>query len=127
MLINDFFNISSFKESAENVLIAEIILNPEHKIYKGHFPGNPVVPGVVSVQIINEVLSEHLSIKLMTSKAKSIKFTSMISPKINPILNISINYLKTEDENYKVNAQITFEETVFLKFNGTFSEIKSNL
>ncbi len=121
MLINDFFNISSFKESTENELIAEIKLNPDHKIYDGHFPGNPVVPGVVSVQMINEVLSEHLGIKLMTSKARSIKFTSMINPKTNPNLTFKIKYIKTEEESFKVNAQITFEDIVFLKFNGIFS------
>lgn len=120
MLLNDFFKLSSLKENTEGELIAEIDLNPDHQIYNGHFPGNPVVPGVVSVQMINEVLSEHLGIKLMTSKARSIKFTSMISPKLNPILNFSIKYSKTEEENFKVNAQITFEEIVFLKFNGFF-------
>ena len=27
-------------------------LNPEHPVYEGHFPGNPVVPGVCQVQMI---------------------------------------------------------------------------
>ena len=123
MLLNDFFKISTLKNITDSELIAEIKLNPDHKIYKGHFPGNPVVPGVASIQIINEVLSEHLKIQLMTSKAQNIKFTSMINPKINPILFIKIKYSETEDDNFKVFAQITFEETVFLKFKGTFSEI----
>ena len=123
MLLNDFFKISTLKNITDSELIAEIKLNPDHKIYKGHFPGNPVVPGVASIQIINEVLSEHLKIQLMTSKAQNIKFTSMINPKINPILFIKIKYAETEDDNFKVFAQITFEEIVFLKFKGTFSEI----
>ena len=124
MLLNDFFKISSLKENIEGELIAEIKLNPDHKIYEGHFPENPVVPGVVSTQMINEVLSDYLKIKLMTSKARSIKFTSMISPKINPKLTFKIKFSKTEEEDFKVNAQITFEGTVFLKFNGTFSVFK---
>ena len=128
MLLNDFFKITTLKNATECELIAEIELNPNHKIYKGHFPGNPVVPGVVSVQMINEILSEHLKIKLMTSKARSIKFTSMINPKANPNLIFKINYSVTEDKNYKVIAQIFFEETVFLKFNGILSyEFSSSL
>ena len=127
MLLNDFFKILSLKNITESELTADIKLNPGHKIYKGHFPGNPIVPGVVSVQIINEVLSEKLRIKLMTSKAKSIKFTSMINPNINPNLSLNIKYSETKEEDFKVIAQINFKETIFLKFNGTFSAEKSNL
>jgi len=122
MLLNDFYNIISLSKNTDESIFAHIELNPKHQIYKGHFPGNPVVPGVVSVQMINELLSEHLKIKLLTSEARSIKFTSMINPKINPFLNIKIKYLKTEKGKYQVNAQISYEETIFLKFNGIFTE-----
>ncbi len=121
MLFNDLYKILKINKTTDNELIAEIKINTGHKIFDGHFPNNPVVPGIVSVQIINEILSQHLDKKLMTSKARSIKFPAMINPNITPKLLIKINYSPTEKDNYKINAQIYFKETVFLKFNGTFT------
>lgn len=118
MLIDDFYIIKELKVLSENEIFAEIKLNPEHKIYKGHFSGNPVVPGVVSVQIINEILSKHLKIELMVSTARSIKFTSMIKPDVNPNLFLKINYSKINERTYKTNAEIFFNEITFLKFKG---------
>ncbi len=120
MLLNNFYKIQSVSSQSENEIIATIILNPEHEIYKGHFPNNPVVPGVVSVQIINEILSKHLVKKLMTSSAKSIKFPAMINPNVNPQLFVKINYTENEDKSCKVTAQIFFEDIIFLKFSGSF-------
>ena len=33
-------------EDNENGFVAEIETNPSHIIYKAHFPGNPITPGV---------------------------------------------------------------------------------
>ena len=121
MLLNNFYKTQQINSQSDNEIIAKIVLNPDHEIYKGHFPNNPVVPGVVSVQIVNEILSEHLEKKLMTSSAKSIKFPAMINPNVNPQLFVKIKYTENEDNSYKITAQIFFEDLIFLKFSGSFS------
>jgi len=121
MLLNNFYKTQQISSQSDNEIIAKIILNPDHEIYKGHFPNNPVVPGVVSVQIVNEILSEHLEKKLLTSSAKSIKFPAMINPNVNPQLFVKIKYTENEDNSYKITAQIFFEDLIFLKFSGSFS------
>jgi len=121
MLKDSFYKIIKISEISDTEISSEIKLNPNHEIYKGHFPNNPIVPGVVSVQIINEILSEHLENEFMISNAKSIKFTSIINPNINTTLIINIKYSFTEQTSYKINAKIFFKETVFLKFRGIFS------
>lgn len=123
MLIDDFFKILKIKQGAENEIFAEVQLNLQHKIFKGHFPGNPVVPGVVSIQMINEILSKHLGIKLMTSSALNIKFSAMISPNLHSVLQFKIIYIKLEDSSYKTNAIIHFEDLIFMKFNGNFKPL----
>ncbi len=123
MLLNNFFNIINSTQISENEILKEIELNIKHDIYKGHFPENPVVPGVVSVQMINETLADHLELEFFVSKARSIKFSSMIIPNINPKLNFNIKYSESDDGGYKVIAQIYYEETIFLKFNGFFNKI----
>ena len=126
MLKDDFFKINSCLLTAENELEANIRINPDHKIFKGHFPENPVVPGVVSVQIINEILSHHLKLALMTSSAKSIKYISMIVPNMQPVINYHIKFSETENGEFKVIAIAGFEDTVFVKFNGSFKVSENN-
>jgi len=50
VLLPDFYHIIQLKQSA-NVLSAEIRLNPDHEVYKGHFPQQAIVPGVIQLQI----------------------------------------------------------------------------
>ena len=122
MLLNNFFTIKKTTEISDNEIFVEVSINPKHKIFDGHFPNNPVVPGVVSVQMLNEILSQHLGFELINSNAKSIKFSAMINPLKNPKLNFKIKYSKLENASYKVNASIIFEETTFLKFIGNFNK-----
>ena len=120
MLKNTFFYIKSISEISEGKFSAQIRLNPVHKIYKGHFPGNPVTPGVASVQIISEILEEYLQKKLQLLRAGNIKFTVVIKPDLNPDLIVDIQHKTIDLNKEKVNAVIKFEETVFLKFNGVY-------
>jgi len=54
----------------------KIELNFNHKIFKGHFPGSPILPGVCIIQIVKEVLNlSYLSIG-------SIRYFQPITPKV---------------------------------------------
>ena len=50
-LIGDFFHIVSTKHS-EAELVWQVQLNADHYIYRAHFPGNPITPGVCLVQMV---------------------------------------------------------------------------
>ena len=123
MLLNDFFKIIETDYSKDNPgsFKVTIELNDRHKIFKGHFPGNPVVPGVCMIQIVKEILSKLLNKNLYLSEGSNIKFISVIKPEINKILNIDY-YIKQENDIFRVSALISFEEKIFFKFKGIFSE-----
>lgn len=123
MLFKNFFTIDSKILNSDNELEYTIQVKPHHEIFKGHFPGQPVVPGVVSVQIINELLSEHLGVQLMMTSARSIKYIAMIDPNVNPVLHYNIQFKKDDAEMFKVTAEVSFEEITFVKFKGTFRQI----
>lgn len=91
-------------------------LNPEHFIYKAHFPGKPITPGVCIVQMAKELLEEYLSqttertsadgMELQIVKVKNVKFLSVISPKENNEIMCKIGKLMILEETHEVNAQI---------------------
>jgi 3-hydroxyacyl-[acyl-carrier-protein] dehydratase len=117
LLLNDFFTIEDLKKEAEG-FVAKIQLKKDHKIYEGHFPGNPVVPGVCMVQIIKELLEKELSQSLRLTKADNIKFMNFVNPLEQDVLFFTLTYKK--DQNIQAKATVSFEEKIFLKFGGSF-------
>ncbi|NOX84933.1 MAG: 3-hydroxyacyl-ACP dehydratase [Chlorobi bacterium] len=119
MLIPGFYTIIDF-ETPENQVRANIELNPDHEVYKGHFPGQPIVPGVIQLQIIKELLEKGLEKKLLLSKIISAKYYSMITPDGYPVLEISVQLKRVETGEYKITAQISRDIAVFTKVRAIF-------
>lgn len=119
MLKDTFFSFTT-PETDGSLLKTTITLNPAHDIFKGHFPGNPVVPGVCMMQIIKEVLENHLDKKLQLVKADNIKFLSFINPNQHGQVVLDVK-MSMVDEQVKADAQLLNEGIVFLKFKGMFN------
>ena len=91
MLKDDLYSVKKIKE--ENKFIEAIIeLNEQHKIFKGHFPGQPVLPGVCIMQMTREILESFLNKKLQLLKADDIRFSSMVDPTKNKELKFILQY-----------------------------------
>jgi len=118
MLIPNLYTVKN-TELIDNTLNSVITINQNHNIFEGHFPENPVLPGVVQLQIIKELLEEEFKKSLMLTMGSNIKYTSIIIPKQDEELQVSIG-LKFIDNTIKVNTVIKNYDTVFLKFKGTY-------
>lgn len=51
-----------------------------HPVYEGHFPGEPVTPGVLTLATVRECASELAGSALQYSEIKSCRFAAMIRP-----------------------------------------------
>jgi len=121
MLIKDFYTIHSFNKS-ENSLFTEIHLNPEHEVYKGHFPQQAVVPGVIQLQIIKELFEKDLSVNLMIKEVIVAKYLNMITPEENSVLEITIENRLNETGDYLINAVISKDDNIFTKLKAKLSK-----
>jgi 3-hydroxyacyl-[acyl-carrier-protein] dehydratase len=129
LLLRDFYTVLSQSEK-ETTVVSGIIperhyhisvrLNPDHEIYAGHFPGNPVVPGVCQVQVICELVSGILGRKVMLSGSDHIKFLNMINPVLMPVLSVDIGLKFLPGDQWDAGATISGNEMVFIKFKGHF-------
>ncbi len=125
MLLNSFFKISGITHDENSLKYQAIIeLNPTHPIYEGHFPENPVVPGVCMQQMVKETLSSILNKELILSKADNIKFLALIVPGINNVLKLEIIIKSSDDNQIKIDSNIADDERVFFKFITTYKIIK---
>lgn len=120
MLKDDFFTIKNVSPESSHQYQVEIELNPHHSIYKGHFPGLPVLPGVCQIEIVKEVLEEILTKSLHLSEAKNIKFTHPVDPRQTTSLILNLTF-EEKKERILAKASLHAEEEVCLKFSGSFT------
>lgn len=119
MLLENFYIINTIDKVADQSFLAGITLNDKHEVFKGHFPGNPVTPGVVMMQIIKELTEEITGEKLFLSTASNVKFMALINPEITPDLKLELDILVTDQE-VKVKNTTSFGETIALKLTNTY-------
>jgi len=125
MLLNNFFYINDIKseENSRNFNV-DLVLNKQHEIYNGHFPENPIVPGVCLIQIIKEVLSKILNKDLLLFHSDNLKFMSVVNPEINNNISANIKILDMGKNIIRIESTIFSGETIFFKFKGNFKSCK---
>ena len=97
---------------------SEIKLNPEHSIFKGHFPNAPVTPGVVQMQIVKEILQLHLGQKLSMKLLRTSKFLEVLDPNQSASVHFSINYKWTDFLEVVASGEINGK--VFFKMQASY-------
>jgi 3-hydroxyacyl-[acyl-carrier-protein] dehydratase len=126
MLFKDDFYIIESSRVEEDANIFSIKLNKDHIIYKGHFPENPVTPGVVQMEIIKELSTESLQKTISLDSMGNCKFLAILNPNTDGEVDVVLKISELEGKKIKVIAQIKNNNNVFLKMNAvyTLSEIK---
>jgi 3-hydroxyacyl-[acyl-carrier-protein] dehydratase len=121
MLMNNLFTVKEHVIQGSTIN-AEIQLNPEHAIFSGHFPGQPVVPGVCMIQLIKEILQKSFSQSLQLKEASSIKFSSVINPVEQPLISITLNWQEGDFQKI-VTSEISHHETTYFKGKMIFQKM----
>ena len=123
MLLKDFYTINSLSQVAEQSYLVVLTLNDKHEVFKGHFPGNPITPGVGMMQIIKELTEEITKKKLFLTNASNVKFMALINPEVNPELKLQLDVILSNNE-VKVKNITSFAETVALKLTNTYKIVE---
>ena len=122
MLLKDFYKVNTLDKISEQSFSVTLSLNKNHEVFKGHFPDNPVTPGVGMMQIIKELTEQITEKKLFLSNASNVKFMALINPEVNPDLKLELDITLTEEE-VKVKNTTSFQDTVALKLTNTYKII----
>ncbi len=123
MLLQNFYTLDDLALADENLALAKITLNKDHDIFKGHFPGNPITPGVCMMQIIKEISSSIIQSPLRMTQSKNIKFLAIINPEKNPQLELLLNFNHLDPNNFSVSAQVSFADTCALKIQAQYVKL----
>ncbi len=122
MLKDNLYKIDSLSHQ-DGVLKAVLGIDKSHQVFEGHFPGQPVLPGAVMLQMVKEVLESSLGYTIRLKKADQIKFLGLIDPQIDNLLELELSYNQTDDNLLHVIASFVFHDVLSFKFKGTFVKL----
>lgn len=114
ILLNDFFTISD-KVSSDTEIWAKLFINANHKIFEGHFPDQPVVPGVCMMQMIKEIVEEVTGKQMNLVQAAELKFLAIINPKENNLVQATIKLTASENGVINIAASLFKDELIHFK------------
>lgn len=121
-ILTDFYTLQSYEKTESGSFTAQISLNKDHDIFKGHFPGNPVTPGVCMMQIVKELTEEFTGSSLFLKTASNVKFMAIINPFETPDLKIQLDITENEGD-AKVKNTTSFGETIALKMSVNYQKL----
>ena len=117
-LDNDLFEVLG-TSSTEAGFISTIKLNSGHIVYSGHFPGHPVTPGVIQLQIVHELLEKHFSENLKLITIPRCKFLSILNPNETSQIVVHIEF-KRINEQLNVKAWGENGTAIFFKLDSVY-------
>ena len=115
--MKDNFYTSSELERGAGTLTCAIHYNANHQIFEGHFPGNPIVPGVCTIAIVKEILEEAVTQDLLLTGAPTVKFLGLINPSMSPVLTLT---WKSEGSQTEATAILKEGSTALFKMSASY-------
>ncbi len=105
MLLGNYYRVDSIrKEDGESIF--DISLVPECPVYDGHFPGDPVSPGVCNIQMIKECAESIVGMHLMLEELVQCRLTSVVSPMTCPRISVYISLSEGSDAGFILKASL---------------------
>lgn len=115
-LENNYYKLLSMRADGLGGLF-HIALLPDCEVYRGHFPGNPVCPGVMNIQTV-KVLAERLAgRRLQISTIRQCRLTAVATPSVCPELDVRVS-LSPVEGGYSVSASLSDDVRTYLDFKG---------
>jgi len=104
-------------EKTDNAV--RIQLHPDSEIFRAHFPGNPVTPGVCQVGIIGELASKFSGKRLDLCDIKILKYIDILRPS-KELVEVVFDKMEEDENLLTAKGTVASEGRVFTKFSLIF-------
>ncbi|MBZ9729633.1 hydroxymyristoyl-ACP dehydratase [Salegentibacter sp. JZCK2] len=123
MLLKNFYSVLDSSEK-DDKNITQIKINKDHAIYDGHFPGRPVTPGVILMNLFKEEAERRCACKLQFKKGNNVKFMAVVDPNTDAILNLETE-ITEENQEIKLKGIAKNSAGISLKINSIYKKVES--
>jgi 3-hydroxyacyl-[acyl-carrier-protein] dehydratase len=106
------------RKNDDGSLFAEVEFSPESLVFAGHFPGNPILPGICQMEAIKIILEKSLNIRCQLLQFSSAKFFKAVVPGETASFTISIS--SQTGENINVTAKVSSNNIKVSEFKASY-------
>ena len=125
MLLKDNLYQIIDSEKTEDSSIYTLLIAETYPLFKGHFPGSPVLPGVCILQIFKELAETTLETghSFMYSEIKQCKFLLPVA--MNKPIHVKVFLtLKQDSDFWNMSASLKDDVTIFTTLKAVLTAIK---
>lgn len=120
MLKNSLYTLGDIQQQSDGEYSVEVSLNEHHEIFKGHFPKQPILPGVCLIEILKDLINTVKKGSFLMHEASMIKYLQMVDPAVNKVLTFHFSMVSA-DAGLKITARSMLADGVpNFKFKGNF-------
>ncbi|MGL5979684.1 MAG: beta-hydroxyacyl-ACP dehydratase [Phocaeicola sp.] len=119
------FSIELLSKSEES-LSYQATIDVNHPIFQGHFPEQPVVPGVCTLELVKECLEDAFLRRVRYATIRECKFLATIIPSQHTTLELKIALKKDSSEALNVMVLILCGETTMMKLKASLINDEQN-
>lgn len=124
MLKNSLYTLGDIQQQSDGEYSVEVSLNEDHEIFRGHFPEQPILPGVCLIEILKDLINAVKKDSFLMHEASMIKYLQMVNPAVNKILTFYFSIVPA-DTGLKITASSMLADGVpNFKFKGHFIPAK---
>lgn len=107
------------KEIHDKTYRYAVELIAEHAVYKGHFPGNPVSPGVFSIQMLRECCEDAIQKELKIESIGQCRFITVLCPNDTGVIDVAFSIDEKLDGEYRIIGEIKGNELTYVTIKET--------
>jgi 3-hydroxyacyl-[acyl-carrier-protein] dehydratase len=117
LLENKFYKVLSEERGEGLCAKYHVAILPECNVYDGHFPGDPVCPGVCNIETIKECAILLCGEQLRYSTIKQCRLTALATPTVCPEVDVQVT-LTPAGDSYSVQATIADAKQTYMILKG---------
>jgi 3-hydroxyacyl-[acyl-carrier-protein] dehydratase len=122
MLLNDLFIVDDWQPGS-GTLMTLLHLRFPHRIFDGHFPGRPVLPGACLIQLVEELAASVAAKEVRLIRAGQVKFITMIDPARDGTVTMTLTGKEQPAGEWQITADGINAGTICFRFKGVFREV----
>ncbi len=122
LLENKYYRVLSEERHAEGMGGAyRVAILPDCSVYEGHFPGEPVCPGVCNIETIKECAMLLTGDRLRYASIKQCRLSALARPEVCPEVEVDVTLVQS-DGGYSVQATIADAHQTYMTLKGMLSK-----
>lgn len=125
-LRNVYYRVVSAADYGAEMALFHVELLPGCDVYRGHFPGHPVCPGVCNMWMLQECMEEVVGTKLAIDTIRQCRMTAVASPEICSELDIQMYIQRIGEARWALQAKLYDAERIYMEYKGEMKREDGN-